>query len=103
MYTPKPLRLSNKQKIQNRQRLFNKTFDAKNYLNFVEEVNDVDLIDQTGSSHHHIDQTETTNVSNDFLNDIFENYDFKLNDHEFNSTSDYEFYENHVLQGFCQS
>lgn len=87
IYIPKVPKLSNKQKIQKAQRLFNKSFDANNYINSVNDINDVELMEQT----------ETTNDSNNFLNNLFETSDFKLNDYTCNSLSDTEFFKTHVL------
>lgn len=88
IYKPKIPKLSKRQKIQKAQKLFNKTFDAKNYISYG-KANDVELMDQT----------ETTNVSNNFLKHLFETSDFNLNDHTFSSLSDNDFFKSNVLIG----
>lgn len=89
IYKPKIPKLSNKQKLQKAQKLFNKTFAPENYISYgKEKVNEVELIDST----------ETTNVSNNFLKNLFESNDFQLNDETLiSSLSDKEFFETNVM------
>lgn len=86
IYIPAIPRLSNKQKMQKVQKLMNKSFDVKNNINY-KEINDNQLAIPP----------QVTNVSSNFLNNLFETTNLKLNDHIFESPSDYEFFKSNVM------
>lgn len=91
IYIPAKPRLSNKQKIQKAQQLFNKSFNVNNFENCGEN-NNIELLDQ-----NHTDTPEITNASKNFLINLFETTDLKLNDCIFESLSDNQFFKSHVM------
>lgn len=91
IYTPSIPKLSNKQKIQKAQRQFNKSFDVNNFINSGKNI-DIELLD-----HSHKDLSEFTDASKNFLINLFETTDLKLNDYIFESLLDNEFFNNHVM------